>query len=129
MRRLPSFAALRCEIDDGKKCACRCDGKFHGANRVTTLEGLKTLPYGDPHKTPDIDAKQARELLKRVKWHLANTQMLSREPLYVWRAYRESFDVVGGLINGNKVARSREAKRTAPPIRVTAAANAERHHD
>lgn len=129
MRRLPSFAALRCETDDGKKCACRCGGKFHGENRATTLEGLKTVPYGDPHKTPDLSGNEIRAYLLRVQLHVLAYETPTRGTLRDFEAHSETLRTLKVLIYGNKVARSREAKRTAPPIRVGAAANAERHHD
>lgn len=127
MRRLPTFAALRCETDDGKNCACRCEGKFHGANRVTTLEGLKTLPYGDPHKTPDMSGNEMREFLIRVRDKMLANETLQLHTLREYAAFEDALRTMKGLIYGRKVARAREAKRTAPPIRVRAAADAERN--
>jgi hypothetical protein len=48
-RALSERQALACETATDPRCACRCGGKYHGANRV---KDLGELPTNDPH-APD----------------------------------------------------------------------------
>jgi len=55
VRALSLRQASACENAIGRKCACRCGGAFHGANRVAPGSDRATfeqLEEYDPHKLP-----------------------------------------------------------------------------
>jgi hypothetical protein len=48
-RALGERAAKRCEDATTPRCACRCNGAFHGAKRIGAGETVWELPQHDPH--------------------------------------------------------------------------------
>jgi hypothetical protein len=50
MRTLSRRQAQRCEDGEGKRCRCRCGGKYHGARRGE----VSHRPPGDPHHVPRL---------------------------------------------------------------------------
>lgn len=49
--KLSRFKAWQCELALTKpyRCRCRCEGRCHGARRVSSPDALDDLPFDDPH--------------------------------------------------------------------------------
>lgn len=61
MKSLSAAQAARCENATCHRCKCRCNGKLHGAMRLTEFSGraaYEALPEDDPHKVPTKEERK-----------------------------------------------------------------------